>query len=77
MIPRLHKLDLIGPDSVDEPVLLGNATTPAACLRESQWLGFADAHEGVSENRCHQVKGTERVFAVRINPVAQIVPKIT
>jgi hypothetical protein len=77
VIPRLHKLDLIGPDTVNKTMFLVDAAAPAASLRESQRLGFADAHEGVSENGGHQVEETERGFSVRLNPIPQIVLKIT
>ena len=76
MVARLHKLNLIGPDAIDEAMFMRDAATPAAGLRKSQRLGFADAHEWVSENGCHQVEETERSFTVCFNPIPQIVSKI-
>jgi hypothetical protein len=58
-------------------MLLRDPSTPATGLRESQWFGFADAHKGIGDDGCYQVKDTECGFAVRLNPVPQIVSKIT
>jgi hypothetical protein len=64
VIPCLEKIDSVGGDFIDQAMLLSNSPAPAAGLRESQRLGFADAREWVSEHGFHQFQNAERRLAI-------------
>jgi len=69
VIPRLEEIDSVLGDAIDEAMLLGDAAAPAAGQLVLERLRLADAREGVGEDSGHQVKDSERGFAVRLDPV--------
>jgi hypothetical protein len=58
-------------------MLLGDAAAPASGQFVLERLRLADAVEWIGEDSGHQVKDTECDFAIRLDPVPQIVLKLT
>ncbi len=68
-------------DGADDAMLLGDATPPAACQFVLETLRLADALEWINEDSGHQISGHQIKdkacgFAVRLDPVPQIVSKL-
>jgi hypothetical protein len=75
VISCLQEIDAVLANSVYEAVFLGNSAGPATREHIFKWLRLPDAGERIAQNRFNQVKGAQRDFAIRINPISQVFTK--
>ena len=77
MVSSLMKLDLVGGHAIDQAMFLSNATAPATGQRESERLRLTDPFKWVGQNSCYEVEDSESNLTVSLDPVTQIVAKLT
>ena len=76
MIPGLYKINAFMPDNIYKPMFLGDSSRPDAGPKKFEGLGLADALKWVSHDCFDQLKNSEGGLAIRLNPVAKILPKL-
>jgi D-serine deaminase-like pyridoxal phosphate-dependent protein len=57
-------------------MLLRNPPAPETSQREFKRLGLADTRIRIGKDSRYQVKNAERCFAIRLNPMPQILLKL-
>lgn len=76
VVPRLKEIDLVSLHHVHEAMLFGHAAGPCPCQNVLQWLGLADATEGIVYSRFNEVQHAAGDGAVGLNPVTQVLTKL-
>src|SRR5688572_1380270 len=72
VVAGLEKLDAVIEDFVDDSVGLIDPARPYVATKMLEWLGFADANEGITQYRVHQVEHPKGGLPFDFHPVAQI-----
>ncbi len=72
MVAGLEKLDAVSEDLVDEAVRLVDPARPNMASKVFERFWFANAGEGISQNRLDQIQDAECSLAIGVDPVAEI-----
>ena len=76
MVTRLQKIYPPAAHFVDDPVLLGDPSRPAAGKPESERLRFPDSLEGVTQYGFHQIQDSECRAAIVLDPPPEVFQKL-
>jgi hypothetical protein len=72
VIPALEEIDPVGPDEIDEAVLLRDAPGPGAGSEMLQRLRLPDSLEWVAQDGFDEIEDLERNLPIRRDPFPKI-----
>jgi hypothetical protein len=76
VVTSLEEVDLVGADQVDDPVFLGEAAGPGARREILEWFGFADATDGVAQDRLNDGEGPEGDLPAGFDPEPEVLQEL-
>lgn len=76
VVSRLQKVDPDLGHTIYQAVFLSDSARPASRQNILERLWFTNACKWISQNSLGEFKNTQRHFAISLNPVAKICPKL-
>src|SRR5580700_2392594 len=76
MIPRLQKVDAIGGDAINHPMLSRDPSAPATGEFVLQRLGFAYSAEWIGNNCLHEFQRLQRCLSIVPDPPGEVFAKL-
>ncbi len=76
VVPRLKEIDLVSLHYVHQAMLFRHPAGPCPRQNVLQWLGLADANEGIAHSRFNEVQNAEGYGAVGVDPVTKVLTKL-